>query len=123
MGSCDPREYELTLERLRADLSGAQKEYKKAQSGLRQEDKDRLQAQTRAAQSAFDLSKIELDRTKKLVEQKVLAQSSLDSAKDKIRRAKELLIASQAEQAAGLKSRTEDIEKLETELASSKIEN
>ena len=112
----DPREYELTLERLRADLSGAQKEYKKAQSGLRQEDKDRLQAQTRAAQSAFDLSKIELDRTKKLVEQKVLAQSSLDSAKDKIRRAKELLIASQAEQAAGLKSRSEDIEKLETEL-------
>ena len=112
----DPREYELTLERLRADLSGAQKEYKKAQSGLRQEDKDRLQAQTSAAQSAFDLSKIELDRTKKLVEQKVLAQSSLDSAKDKIRRAKELLIASQAEQAAGLKSRSEDIEKLETEL-------
>ncbi len=112
----DPREYELTLERLRADLSGAQKEYKKAQSGLRQEDKDRLQAQTRAAQSAFDLSKIELGRTKKLVEQKVLAQSSLDSAKDKIRRAKELLIASQAEQAAGLKSRSEDIEKLETEL-------
>ena len=108
----DPREYELTLERLRADLSGAQKEYKKAQSGLRQEDKDRLQAQTRAAQSAFDLSKIELDRTKKLVEQKVLAQSSLDSAKDKIRQAKELLIASQAEQAAGLKSRSEDIEKL-----------
>ncbi|MED5353224.1 MAG: efflux RND transporter periplasmic adaptor subunit [Nitrospinota bacterium] len=112
----DPREYELTLERLRADLSGAQKEYKKSQAGLRQEDKDRLQAQTRAAQSAFDLAKIELDRTKKLVEQKVLAQSSLDSAKDKIRRAKELLIASQAEQAAGLKSRSEDIEKLETEL-------
>ena len=112
----DPREYELTLERVRADLSGAQKEYKKSQAGLRQEDKDRLQAQTRAAQSAFDLAKIELDRTKKLVEQKVLAQSSLDSAKDKIRRAKELLIASQAEQAAGLKSRSEDIEKLETEL-------
>ena len=112
----DPREYELRLERLRADLSGAQKEYKKSQAGLRQEDKDRLQAQTRAAQSAFDLAKIELDRTKKLVEQKVLAQSSMDSAKDKIRRAKELLIASQAEQAAGLKSRSEDIEKLETEL-------
>ena len=83
---------------------------------MRQEDKDRLQAQTMAAQSAFDLAKIELDRTKKLVEQKVLAQSSMDSAKDKIRRAKELLIASQAEQAAGLKSRSEDIEKLETEL-------
>ena len=52
----DPREYELRLERLRADLSGAQKEYKKSQAGLRQEDKDRLQAQTRAAQSAFDLA-------------------------------------------------------------------
>ena len=81
----DPREYELRLERLRADLSGAQKEYKKSQAGLRQEDKDRLQAQTRAAQSAFDLAKIELDRTKKLVEQKVLAQSSMDSAKDSLK--------------------------------------
>ena len=64
----DPREYELTLDRLRADLSGSQKEYKKAQEGLRQEDKDRLDAKTRAAQSSLDLAKIELGRTKQLYE-------------------------------------------------------
>ncbi len=112
----DPREYELTLERLRADLSASQNEYKKAQGGLRQEDKDRLDAQTRAAQSSLDLAKIELERTKKLVEQKVLAQSALDSAQDKLRQAKETLIASQAEKSASMKSRTEDIEKLESEM-------
>lgn len=112
----DPREYELTLERLRADLSATQNEYKKAQGGLRQEVKDQLDAQTRAAQSSLDLAKIELGRTKKLVEQKVLPRSALDSAEDKLRQAKEQLIASQAEQAAGLKSRSEDIEKLESEM-------
>ena len=112
----DPREYELTLDRLRADLSGSQKEYKKAQEGLRQEDKDRLDAKTRAAQSSLDLAKIELGRTKQLVDQEVLAQSALDSAEDKVSQAIETLVASQAEQAAGMKSRSEDIEKLESEM-------
>jgi len=112
----DPREYELTLDRLRADLSASQKEYKKAQEGLRQEDKDRLDAKTRAAQSSLDLAKIELGRTQQLVDQEVLAQSALDSAEDKVSQAIETLIASQAEQAAGKKSRSEDIEKLESEM-------
>ena len=112
----DPREYELTLDRLRADLSASQKEYKKAQEGLRQEDKDRLNAKTRAAQSSLDLAKIELGRTKQLVDQKVLAQSALDSAEDKVSQAIATLVASQAEQAAGMKSRSEDIEKLESEM-------
>ena len=91
----DPREYELTLDRLRADLSASHKEYKKAQEGLRQEDKDRLDAKTRAAQSSLDLAKIELGRTKQLVDQEVLAQSALDSAEDKVSQAIETLIASQ----------------------------
>ena len=112
----DPREYELTLDRLRADLSGSQKEYKKAQEGLRQEDKDRLDAKTRAAQSSLDLAKIELGRTKQLVDQEVLAQSALDSAEDKVSQAIETLVASQAEKAAGMKSRSEDIEKLESQM-------
>lgn len=112
----DSREYELTLERLRADLSASQNEYKKAQEGLRQEVKDQLDAQARAAQSSLDLAKIELERTKKLVEQKVLPQSTLDSAEDKVRQASETLKASQAEKAAGMKSRSEDIKKLESEM-------
>ena len=112
----DPREYELTLDRLRADLSASQKEYKKAKEGLRQEDKDRLDAKTRAAQSSLDLAKIELGRTKQLVDQEVLAQAALDSAEDKVSQAIETLIASQAEQAASKKSRSEDIGKLESQM-------
>lgn len=112
----DSREYELTLEKLRADLSAAQKEYKKARGGLRPEDKQRLEAKTRAAQSSLDLAKVELARTKKLVAQKVVAQSVLDSAEDKLRQTQEALIASQAEQTAGMTARTEDIEKLESQM-------
>ena len=75
-----------------------------------------MDAKTRAAQSSLDLAKIELGRTKQLVDQEVLAQSSLDSAEDKVSQAIETLVASQAEQAAGMKSRSEDIEKLESEM-------
>jgi HlyD family secretion protein len=112
----DSREYELTLEKLRADYSASQEGYKKAQRGLRPEDKERLDAQTRAAQSSLDLAKIELKRTKKLVKEKVVPQSALDSAENKLRQAQEGLIASKAEKAAGMKSRAEDIEKLESEM-------
>ena len=101
---------------MRADFSASKNEYKKAQGGLRSEDKERLDAQTRAGQSSLNLAKIELKRTKKLVEEKVVSQSALDSAEDKLRQAQEGLIASQAEQSAGMKSRTEDIEKLESEM-------
>ena len=112
----DSREYELTLEKLRADYSASQEEYKKAQGGLRPEDKERLDAKTRAAQSSLDLAKIELKRTKKLVKEKVIPKSALDSAEDKLRQAQEGLIASQAEKSAGMNSRAEDIEKLESEM-------
>jgi HlyD family secretion protein len=112
----DSREYELTLGKLRADYSASQNEYKKAQGGLRPEDKERLDAKTRAAQSSLELAKIEIKRTKKLVKEKVVSQSALDSAEDKLRQAQEVLISSQAEQAAGMKSRAEDIGKLESEM-------
>ena len=42
LAQIDPREYELVHDRLRADLSSMQKEYKKSQDGLRPEDKQRL---------------------------------------------------------------------------------
>ena len=51
-----------------------------------------------------------------MVDQEVLDQSALDSAEDKVSQAIETLVASQAEQAAGMKSRSEDIEKLESEM-------
>jgi HlyD family secretion protein len=116
LAQIDPREYELIHERLRADLSSVQKEYKKAQGGLRPEDKQRLEARMHAAESTLNLAKIELARTQNLVDQKILPQSALDSDKDKVRQADEFLKASKAELAAGMKARTEDIEKLESEM-------
>ncbi|MEK9628153.1 MAG: efflux RND transporter periplasmic adaptor subunit [Nitrospinota bacterium] len=112
----DPGDYELVLEKLYADFSSSEEEFKKAREGLRQEEKERLEAQTRAAQSSLKLAKVELKRTKNLVERKVLPQSELDDAEDKIRQASETLKASQAEQAAGMTSRVEEIEKLGSEI-------
>ncbi len=116
LAQIDPREYELIYERFRADLSSIQNEYKKAQGGLRPEDKLRLEAKMHASESTLNLAKIELNRTQNLVAEKVLSQSSLDSANDKVRQADELLKASQAELAAGMKARSEDIEKLESDM-------
>lgn len=116
LAQIDPREYELIHERLRADLSSVQKEYEKAQGGLRPEDKLRLKAKMHADESALNLAKIELGRTQNLVTEKVLSQSALDFANDKVRQADELLKASQAELAAGMKARSEDISKLESDM-------
>ncbi len=116
LAQIDPREFELVLERLQADLSSVQKEYKKAQGGLRPEDKQRLEAIMHAAESTLNLSQLELKRTQNLVKEKVLSQSALDSANDKVRQAEEFLKASKAELAAGMKARSEDIEKLESDM-------
>jgi multidrug efflux pump subunit AcrA (membrane-fusion protein) len=116
LAQVDPREYELVLERLQADLSSVQQEYQKVQGGLRPEDKERLEAKMHAAESALNLASIELERAQKLVAEKVLPQSSLDTATDKVRQAEEFLKASKAELAAGMKGRSEDIEKLESEM-------
>ncbi|MBT3922541.1 MAG: biotin/lipoyl-binding protein [Nitrospina sp.] len=116
LAQIDPREYELILERQRADLSSVQKEYKKAQKGLREEDKQRLEARMNANESALDFARLEFERTQKLVAEKVLSQSALDAANDKVRQAEEFLKASKAELAAGMKARSEDIEKLEAEM-------
>jgi HlyD family secretion protein len=116
LAQIDPREFELVHERLRADLSSMQKEYQKAQGGLRPEDKQRLEARMHADESALNLANIELNRTQNLVAEKVLSQSALDSAKDKVRQADESLKASKAELAAGMKARSEDIEKLESDM-------
>jgi HlyD family secretion protein len=118
LAQIDPREYELIHERLRADLSSAQKEYQKVQGGLRPEDKQRLEARMHAAESALNLAHIELIRAQKLVAEKVMPQSGLDTAKDKVLQADEFLKASKAELAAGMKGRSEDIEKLESEMQS-----
>ena len=71
-----------------------------------------------AAESALNLTHIELERAQKLVAEKVFPQSGLDTAQDKVRQAEEFLKASKAELAAGMTGRSEDIEKLESEMKS-----
>ncbi|MZH02143.1 MAG: biotin/lipoyl-binding protein, partial [Nitrospinae bacterium] len=89
LAQIDPREYQLILEKLQADLSSMQKDYQKAQEGLRPEDKQRLEARMNAAESSLNLTQIELERTQKLVTKKVMPQSALDTAQDNVRQAEE----------------------------------
>ncbi len=110
LAQVDPREYRLEKERLQADLAAAEKEYQKALKGLRPEEKEKLQAQVSADESALILANKEKVRVEKLIDQGFVSQSELDKAVDRVRQAADSLRASKAALAAGMKSRDEDIE-------------
>ena len=105
----DTRDYHLQVEQLKAEQNSAQKEYEKALSGLRPEEKEKLQAQVMADQSALDFAIKEQRRMEQLVLDGVVSQSLLDEVNDKVARAQETLRSSKAAWTAGTKSREEDI--------------
>lgn len=115
LASIDPRDYQLEIKKLEADLAASKQEYEKATRGLRPEEKEKLRAQTRASQSTLDLSIKERARTQQLVEDKVVSQSDLDIANDRVQQAKENLSSNQAALNAALKSREEDISKKDSD--------
>jgi len=106
----DPREYELERERLRTDLSVARIEYEKSMEGLRPQEKEKLEAQVSADDSAYSLAVKEKARIEKLVAQGFVSLSDMDQATDRVRRAGDVLRASKAALEAGMSSRAEDIQ-------------
>ncbi len=114
----DIREYRLQVEQLKAERVSVQKEYEKTLSGLRPEDKEKLQAQVQADQSSLDLAVKEHRRMEQLVLDGVVSQSLLDEANDKVARAQETLRSSKAASSAGGQSRQEDISKSKSNLES-----
>lgn len=106
----DPRDYKLELERLQTDLSVAQIEYEKSQEGLRPEEKEKLEAQVSADESAWGFALKEKGRIEKLLTQGFVSQSELDQAVDRAHRAEDVLQISKAALDAGMSSRKEDIE-------------
>ena len=97
----DLREYRLQVEQLQAEQISVQKEYEKTLSGLRPEDKEKLQAQVMADQSGLDLAVKVHRRMEQLVLDGVVSQSLLDEANDKVARAQETLRSSKAAASAG----------------------
>ena len=106
----DPREYELELERLQTELSVARIEYEKSMEGLRPQEKEKLEAQVNADDSALDLAVKEKTRIEELLAQGFVSQSDMDRATDLVRRSGDVLRASKAALDAGMSSREEDIE-------------
>jgi len=115
LASVDPREYELEVEELEAELNAAKEEFKKAIEGLRPEEKEKLQARVKVDESALDLAIKDQRRFQQLVKEGVTAQSILDNADDRARQAKERLRGSKAGLEAAKQSRKEDIEQLKAE--------
>ena len=97
----DIREYRLQVEQLQAEQVSSRKEYEKTLSGLRPEDKEKLQAQVMADQSSLDLAIKVQRRMEQLVLDGVVSQSLLDEANDKVARAQETLRSSKAASTAG----------------------
>jgi RND family efflux transporter MFP subunit len=114
----DIREYRLQVEQLQAEQISVQKEYEKTLSGLRPEDKEKLQAQVQADQSGLNLAVKVQRRMEQLVLDGVVSQSLLDEANDKVARAQETLRSSKAASSAGGQSRDEDISKSKSNLDS-----
>jgi RND family efflux transporter MFP subunit len=112
----DSREYTLVRERLHSDLEAAKMDYEKNLGGLRPEEKEKLEAQVKADESALLLAEKEQARITSLVDDGVLAQSALDKAEDEFRQAQERLRSSNAALSAGMQSRDEDIVKSRSEM-------
>lgn len=109
LAQIDPREYRLEWERLKTNLAVAEKEYEKSLAGLRPEEKEKLEATVRAAESSLRLAIKEKSRLEKLVVDGFVSQSDLDDAVDRALQARESLKAAKAGLAAGHRSRKEDI--------------
>jgi HlyD family secretion protein len=118
IASIDSREYVIEVERLQADLISAEKEHQKSTTGLRPEEKEKLQAQVTADKSSLELARKNLKRTEKLVAEGVVSQSLLDEAIEKASRTQENLRFSEAALTASSSSRDEDISKLKSDLDS-----
>ncbi|MGV7222552.1 MAG: efflux RND transporter periplasmic adaptor subunit [Nitrospinales bacterium] len=118
LASIDSREYVLEVQRLEADLISAGKEHQKSTTGLRPEEKEKLQAQVTADKSSLELAQKSLKRTEKLVAEGVVSQSFLDEAIEKASRTQENLRFSEAALSASSSSRDEDISKLKSDLDS-----
>jgi len=116
LAQIDSREYILELEKLQADLEAAKMDYEKTLEGLRPEEKEKLEAQVKADESALLLAEKEQARITTLVEDGVMAQSALDEAEDEFRQAQERLRSSNATLSAGMQSRDEDIVKSRSEM-------
>lgn len=105
----DSRQYQLEVERLRADLVSAEKEHEKMVAGLRPEEKEKLQSEVKANESALELAHKNLQRFTRLVEEGVISQSVLDEAIDRARQSEENLRSSKAALSASSRAREEDV--------------
>lgn len=118
LAEIDPREYQLEIDRMAAELAVAEKEFDKALQGLRPEEKEKLEAQVKADESRLDLALKELERAMELVEGGFIAESELDTARDRANQAQEALKSSRAALASSARSRDEDIAQKQAQVES-----
>ncbi len=84
----DPRDYELTVKRLRTELQAAESLFDAMKTGARPEDIASLESQLSAAQTAYETAETNLDRFTALLADSVASQSQYDQAKTQFETAK-----------------------------------
>ena len=112
----DPEPYQLEVERLENEVTSARLELEKAKSGLRKEDKARLEAQLKAAQSSLNLAQKSFQDQTALYKENIISKSSWEISEDQLKKAGEDVKAATAALAAGQVSRQEDVAQLEAQL-------
>jgi len=95
LAELDPREAQLAVESARARLELAKSELSKAQAGVREEEKARLEAETVALRAELDKARLEAERAESLLEGGVASAAERDRRNAELRVAQARLEASE----------------------------
>lgn len=114
----DPRDFELTVKRLQAELEAAESLFSAMKTGARPEDVSSLKSQLEAANSAFQTSATNLNRFRALLADQVASQAQFDAAKTQFDAAKGQKETLENElEKAQTGARKEDIDAMESKIA------
>lgn len=113
----DPRDYELAVARLEAELRAAESLYAAMKTGARPEDVSSLESQLAAAESAFQTAETNLNRFQSLLADQVASQAQFDLVKTQYDTAKgqKETLANELEKAR-TGARREDIDAMEAKI-------
>lgn len=113
----DPRDFELAVERLEAELRSAESLFGAMKTGARPEDVSSLESQLAAATSAFETAETNLNRFTALLADQVASQAQFDLAKTQYDTAKGQKETLQNElEKAKTGARKEDIDAMEAKI-------
>ncbi|MDO4550544.1 MAG: efflux RND transporter periplasmic adaptor subunit [Planctomycetia bacterium] len=122
LAEIDPRDFELAVARVKTSLDEAEATLKTMTAGARAEDLASLEAQLRAATSAYETAEVNLRRFESLLADKTTSQAQYDQVKLQYETAKSAKETAQQQLEKGKKgARDEEIEVVKAKIAGLKV--